>query len=161
MEEDLSIQICWWNKGSNSYKNGRIKTICKSTYSNKQVCKVLKNSPFCDGWRDETQTICLPKNNFEFNKKMLPFWSPIQMSIAITISKIVISGDIWPWTGAIYINWRKLLLTQISPLYKGIFLLVLLLIGLGNHFVIWGDCRGRDRMVVGFTTTCAISAHHH
>jgi hypothetical protein len=21
--------------------------------------------------------------------------------------------------------------------------------------------RGRDRMVVGFTTTCAISAHHH
>ena len=22
-------------------------------------------------------------------------------------------------------------------------------------------CRGRDRMVVGFTTTCAISAHHH
>jgi len=24
----------------------------------------------------------------------------------------------------------------------------------------WG-CRGRDRMVVGFTTTCAISACHH
>jgi len=22
-------------------------------------------------------------------------------------------------------------------------------------------CRGRDRMVVGFTTTCAISAYHH
>jgi len=24
-----------------------------------------------------------------------------------------------------------------------------------------GDRRGRDRMVVGFTTTCAISAYHH
>jgi hypothetical protein len=23
------------------------------------------------------------------------------------------------------------------------------------------DCRGRDRMVVEFTTTCAISAYHH
>jgi len=23
------------------------------------------------------------------------------------------------------------------------------------------DRRGRDRMVVGFTTTCAISAYHH
>jgi hypothetical protein len=25
----------------------------------------------------------------------------------------------------------------------------------------WGGRRGRDRMVVGFTTTCAISAYHH
>jgi len=24
-----------------------------------------------------------------------------------------------------------------------------------------GGCRGRDRMVVGFTTTCVISAYHH
>ena len=24
-----------------------------------------------------------------------------------------------------------------------------------------GGRRGRDRMVVGFTTTCAIGAHHH
>ena len=24
-----------------------------------------------------------------------------------------------------------------------------------------GGCRGRDCMVVGFTTTCAISAYHH
>jgi len=24
-----------------------------------------------------------------------------------------------------------------------------------------GGCRGRDRMVVGFTTTYAISAYHH
>jgi len=24
-----------------------------------------------------------------------------------------------------------------------------------------GDCRGRDRMVVGFTTTYAISVYHH
>jgi hypothetical protein len=23
------------------------------------------------------------------------------------------------------------------------------------------DCRGHDRIVVGFTTTCAISAYHH
>jgi len=26
---------------------------------------------------------------------------------------------------------------------------------------VWGGHRGRDRMVVGFTTTCAISAYHH
>ena len=26
---------------------------------------------------------------------------------------------------------------------------------------IQGDCRGRDHLVVGFTTTCAISADHH
>jgi bacterioferritin-associated ferredoxin len=24
-----------------------------------------------------------------------------------------------------------------------------------------GGCRGHDRMVVGFTTTCAISVYHH
>ena len=24
-----------------------------------------------------------------------------------------------------------------------------------------GGCSGRDRMVVGFTTTCAISTYHH
>jgi hypothetical protein len=24
-----------------------------------------------------------------------------------------------------------------------------------------GGCRGRDRMVVGFRTTCAIRAYHH
>jgi hypothetical protein len=29
------------------------------------------------------------------------------------------------------------------------------------HFHIFGGCRGRDRMVVGFTTTCVISAFHH
>jgi len=23
------------------------------------------------------------------------------------------------------------------------------------------DCRGRDRMAIGFITTCAISAYHH
>jgi hypothetical protein len=28
------------------------------------------------------------------------------------------------------------------------------------NLVIW-DCRGRDRMVVGFTTNYAISAYHH
>jgi len=28
-----------------------------------------------------------------------------------------------------------------------------------NLYCIWGRC-GRDRMVVGFTTTCAISAYH-
>jgi len=27
-------------------------------------------------------------------------------------------------------------------------------------YTLWGS-RGRDRMVVGFTTTCAISAYHH
>jgi hypothetical protein len=25
----------------------------------------------------------------------------------------------------------------------------------------WRSCRGHDHMVVGFTTTCAISDHHH
>jgi hypothetical protein len=29
------------------------------------------------------------------------------------------------------------------------------------HNFKWKDCRGRDRMVVGFTTTCLISAYHH
>jgi len=29
------------------------------------------------------------------------------------------------------------------------------------HTCIDGDLRGRDCMVVGFTTTCAISAYHH
>jgi len=28
-----------------------------------------------------------------------------------------------------------------------------------KHYAIW-DRRGRDRMIVGFTTTCAISAYH-
>jgi len=30
----------------------------------------------------------------------------------------------------------------------------------GLHIFIWGRC-SRDRMVVGFTTTYAISAYHH
>ena len=30
-----------------------------------------------------------------------------------------------------------------------------------QKFCFNGGHRGRDRMVVGFTTTCAISAHHH
>jgi len=29
------------------------------------------------------------------------------------------------------------------------------------HFLYLRDCRGRVRMIVGFTTTCAISAYHH
>jgi len=29
-----------------------------------------------------------------------------------------------------------------------------------KHYAI-GDRLGRDRMIVGFTTTCAISAYHH
>jgi len=29
-----------------------------------------------------------------------------------------------------------------------------------THINTW-DRRGHDRMVVGFTTTCAISAYHH
>ena len=27
--------------------------------------------------------------------------------------------------------------------------------------ILLGGCHGRDGMVVGFTTTCAISAYHH
>ena len=30
-----------------------------------------------------------------------------------------------------------------------------------HSFLITRDCRDRDRMVVGFTTTCAISAYQH
>ena len=30
-----------------------------------------------------------------------------------------------------------------------------------NSSIIYGSRRGRDRMVVGFTTTCSISAYHH
>jgi len=30
-----------------------------------------------------------------------------------------------------------------------------------RHKISFRDRRGRDRMVVGFTTTCAISAYHH
>ena len=29
------------------------------------------------------------------------------------------------------------------------------------HKKLKGGRRGRDRMVVGFTTTCAVSAYHH
>jgi len=28
-------------------------------------------------------------------------------------------------------------------------------------YIIWSDCRGRDRMVAGFTITYAINASHH
>ena len=31
----------------------------------------------------------------------------------------------------------------------------------GENITYLRGCRGRDRMVVGFTTTCAISAYHH
>jgi hypothetical protein len=30
-----------------------------------------------------------------------------------------------------------------------------------DHFLLDGGRRGHDRMVVGFTTTCAISAYHN
>jgi hypothetical protein len=29
------------------------------------------------------------------------------------------------------------------------------------YFLAYQGHRGRDRMIVGFTTTCAISAYHH
>jgi len=32
---------------------------------------------------------------------------------------------------------------------------------LPNCFKLNRGCHGRDRMIVGFTTTCAISAYHH
>ena len=37
---------------------------------------------------------------------------------------------------------------------------LLILIKVTSSMWLWGR-RGRDRMVVGFTTTCAISAYHH
>jgi len=30
----------------------------------------------------------------------------------------------------------------------------------GKNYEMAGGCRGGDRMIVGFTTTCAISAYH-
>jgi hypothetical protein len=30
-----------------------------------------------------------------------------------------------------------------------------------NQLLLCGGCRGRDHMVVGFTTTCVLSAYHH
>ena len=32
---------------------------------------------------------------------------------------------------------------------------------MSSPLITGGDRRGRDRMVVGYTTTCAISAYHH
>jgi len=48
-------------------------------------------------------------------------------------------------------------------LKKGIFyiLVKILCIELILMFYVWGGRGGRDRMVVGFTTTYAISAFHH
>ena len=37
---------------------------------------------------------------------------------------------------------------------------LLILIKVTSPMRLWGH-RGRDRMIVGFTTTCAISAYHH
>ena len=39
-------------------------------------------------------------------------------------------------------------------------LLVIIVVVVSNTYFTWG-WRGRDRMVVGFTTTYAISAYHH
>jgi hypothetical protein len=44
---------------------------------------------------------------------------------------------------------------------KIILLLFLILLLLVRHRMLGGGCRGRDRMVVGFTTTYAISAYHN
>ena len=38
--------------------------------------------------------------------------------------------------------------------------LVIIVVVVSNTYFTWG-WRGRDRMVVGFTTTYAISAYHH
>ena len=35
------------------------------------------------------------------------------------------------------------------------------IIGLQSKHICFKGCRGRDRMVVVFTITCAISAYHH
>jgi hypothetical protein len=37
---------------------------------------------------------------------------------------------------------------------------LLIMIKVTSPMQLWGH-RGHDRMVVGFTTTCAISAYHH
>jgi Kef-type K+ transport system membrane component KefB len=49
-----------------------------------------------------------------------------------------------------------------------LFLLLLLLLllllqklSIGTTSIFWMGLRGRDRMVVGFTTSCAISTYHH
>jgi hypothetical protein len=47
------------------------------------------------------------------------------------------------------------LIFRLMILYFWIFWL-----GIVAYFYVWGRC-GRDRMVVGLTTTCVISAYHH
>ena len=42
-----------------------------------------------------------------------------------------------------------------------IFLSFFPLVNVLSAFLWFGGCRGHDRMVVGFTTTCTISAYHH
>ena len=50
---------------------------------------------------------------------------------------------------------NQVLLTSVGGSYKFIWIL-----GIGKFFYI-RDCRGRDRMVVGFTTTCTISDYRY
>ena len=40
-------------------------------------------------------------------------------------------------------------------------IVLLLILYLVVLLLIWGGCHGRDRMVVGFTTTYAIGAYYH
>jgi len=35
------------------------------------------------------------------------------------------------------------------------------ILGISHDIPCLGGCHGRDHMVVGFTTTCAISTYHH
>ena len=48
--------------------------------------------------------------------------------------------------------------TLLKIIARYIYLILILFLNVSNNS--WG-CRGRDRMVVGFTTTCAISPSHH
>jgi hypothetical protein len=79
---------------------------------------------------------------YAFPFRPVPLCSVILL-LPLFVDNIIIS---------IYINWN----------YVVVFVIVSFIIDLLDlHFHIFGDRRGHDRMVVGFTTTCVISAFHH
>ena len=83
---------------------------------------------------DDGLCISLQTSIFVFGNLLLPLF----------VDNIIISIYI--------INWNCVV----------VFVIVSFIIDLLDlHFHIFGDRRGHDRMVVGFTTTCVISAFHH
>jgi hypothetical protein len=64
------------------------------------------------------------------------------------------------WQSVLLVEETGVPLNYVSTSMMGhiVLLLILYLVVL---LLIWGGCHGRDRMVVGFTTTYAIGAYYH